>query len=47
MGTAHLMEETMERTQAGFPELLTLVALLFSPLLYDFSQWIRQLLVGG
>jgi hypothetical protein len=41
------MEEAMERTHTGFPELLTLAALLFSPFLYDFSQWVRQLLAGG
>lgn len=37
----------MERSTTGFSEMLTLVALLFSPLLYDLSQWVRQLLGGG
>jgi hypothetical protein len=45
--TAHHMEGTMERSTSGFFEMLTLVTLLFSPLLYDFSQWVRQLLGGG
>jgi hypothetical protein len=37
----------MERSHSGFSEILTLVALLFSPLLYDLSQYLRQLLGGG
>ncbi len=37
----------MERSWNGIPELLTLTALFFSPLLYDLSQWVQKVLAGG
>lgn len=33
----------MERGTSGLAELLTLVALLISPMVYDLSQWVQQL----
>ena len=36
----------MERGPSGLAELLTLVALLVSPLLYDLSQWVQRALGG-
>ncbi len=37
----------MERSWNGIPELLTLTALFFSPMLYDLSQWVQKVLAGG
>ena len=43
---ANIGREAMERSPSGLAELLTLVALLVSPLLYDFSQWVQHALGG-